>query len=66
MLVMSLKPIIYVPGKLNILDQLLLPLESKYFEVKSVEDGWTAIRKMQVNEVVYRYTRYDMKACIVN
>ncbi|XP_004530069.1 methylthioribose-1-phosphate isomerase [Ceratitis capitata] len=45
---MSLQSIKYVPGKLDILDQLLLPVQSKYVAVKGVEDGWKAINKMQV------------------
>lgn len=45
---MSLKAIKYSNGKLEILDQLLLPAQSKYIDVKGVEDGWKAINKMQV------------------
>uniref|UniRef100_A0A034WM25 Methylthioribose-1-phosphate isomerase n=1 Tax=Bactrocera dorsalis TaxID=27457 RepID=A0A034WM25_BACDO len=45
---MSLQSIKYAPGKLDILDQLLLPVHSKYVAVKGVEDGWKAINKMQV------------------
>ncbi|XP_053946822.1 methylthioribose-1-phosphate isomerase [Anastrepha ludens] len=45
---MSLQSIKYAPGKLDILDQLLLPVQSKYVAVKGVEDGWKAINKMQV------------------
>lgn len=46
---MSLQSIKYAPGKLDILDQLLLPVQSKYVAVKGVEDGWKAINKMQVS-----------------
>ncbi|XP_046609965.1 methylthioribose-1-phosphate isomerase isoform X1 [Neodiprion virginianus] len=35
-------------GKLEILDQILLPVISKYVAVKGVEDGWKVINKMQV------------------
>lgn len=45
---MSLQAIKYDKGQLEILDQLLLPLESKYVSVQGVEDGWQAINKMQV------------------
>jgi len=45
---MSLQSIKYSAGKLEILDQLLLPLNSKYIDVKGVEDGWKVINKMQV------------------
>ncbi|XP_058826066.1 methylthioribose-1-phosphate isomerase [Topomyia yanbarensis] len=45
---MSLKAIIYKNGEVEILDQLLLPEQSKYIKIKGVEDGWNAIRKMQV------------------
>lgn len=45
---MGLESIKYKDGKLEILDQLLLPLESNYIQIKGVEDGWKAINKMQV------------------
>ncbi|XP_069675614.1 methylthioribose-1-phosphate isomerase [Periplaneta americana] len=45
---MTLKSIRYENGKLEILDQLLLPIKSQYIEVKGVEDGWRAIHKMHV------------------
>lgn len=45
---MTLQAIKWKNGKLEILDQLLLPAQSKYIEVTSVEDGWNAIYKMQV------------------
>ena len=34
--------------KLRILDQLLLPHQSQFMEVRGVEEAWQAIRKMQV------------------
>lgn len=49
--VMTLKSIIYESGKLEILDQLLLPTQSKYIEVRGVEDGWRAIHKMHVSKL---------------
>lgn len=45
---MSLQSIKYANGVLEILDQLLLPVQSKYVAVKGVEDGWKVINKMQV------------------
>lgn len=45
---MSLESIKYNNGTLEILDQLLLPVQSKYVSVKGVEDGWKVINKMQV------------------
>lgn len=45
---MSLQAIKYEDGKLEILDQLLLPGQSKYVTVKGVEDGWKVINTMQV------------------
>lgn len=45
---MTLQSIKYCDGKLEILDQLLLPVQSKYLPVKGVEDGWKVINKMQV------------------
>lgn len=35
-------------GKLEILDQTLLPATTHYIQVKDVDDGWNAINKMQV------------------
>ncbi|KAJ2951943.1 hypothetical protein O0L34_g4197 [Tuta absoluta] len=45
---MSLESIKYKRGSLEILDQLLLPLQTRYVKVQGVEDGWKAINKMQV------------------
>lgn len=45
---MSLRAIKYENKSLQILDQLLLPAQSKYLQVKGVEDGWKVINKMQV------------------
>ncbi|KYN17519.1 PREDICTED: methylthioribose-1-phosphate isomerase [Trachymyrmex cornetzi] len=35
-------------GKLEILDQTLLPATTSYIQIKGVKDGWNAINKMQV------------------
>ena len=45
---MTLQAIRYERGRLEILDQLLLPDTSRYITIKNAEDGWQAIRKMQV------------------
>ncbi|CAG9858674.1 unnamed protein product [Phyllotreta striolata] len=45
---MTLRAIKYDNNNLEILDQLLLPAQSKYIQVKGVEDGWKVINKMQV------------------
>lgn len=45
---MSLESIKYSRGNLEILDQLLLPLQTRYIKVNGVEDGWKVINKMQV------------------
>lgn len=45
---MALESIRYKDGKLDILDQLLLPAQNKYVAVKGVEDGWKVINRMQV------------------
>ncbi|XP_031636233.1 methylthioribose-1-phosphate isomerase [Contarinia nasturtii] len=45
---MALESIRYSDGKLEILDQLLLPAQNKYVSVKGVEDGWKVINRMQV------------------
>ncbi|KAJ5818282.1 hypothetical protein N7474_003873 [Penicillium riverlandense] len=43
-----LQAIKYSEGRLEILDQLQLPFVEKYFPVRTAEDGWHAIKKMQV------------------
>ncbi|EDO49882.1 predicted protein [Nematostella vectensis] len=45
---MSLEAIKYKKGRLEILNQLLLPHESTYEVVSDTEDGWKAIREMKV------------------
>ncbi|RYG99710.1 hypothetical protein EON65_50035 [archaeon] len=46
--VMSLESLQYSRGALKVLDQLLLPHESKFVEVKGTDDAWSVIRTMQV------------------
>lgn len=55
---MSLESIKYNNGTLEILDQLLLPVQSKYVSVKGVEDGWKVINKMQVCKFLY-FLKYN-------
>ena len=45
---MTLEAIKYGGGKLTILNQLLLPSQSVYLELRTVEDAWEAIRAMKV------------------
>ncbi|XP_072939620.1 methylthioribose-1-phosphate isomerase [Epargyreus clarus] len=45
---MSLESIKYKRGALEILDQLLLPIQTRYVKVQGVEDGWKVINRMQV------------------
>lgn len=47
---MSLKAIAFDEAEvtLSILDQLLIPYQTKYVPVKSIDDGYTVIKKMQV------------------
>ena len=50
---MTLEAIKYNDGKLEILDQLLLPIRSEYISVLNTEDGWNVIKKMQVSTLFY-------------
>ncbi|KAL4783254.1 hypothetical protein BJX76DRAFT_348763 [Aspergillus varians] len=45
---MVLEAIRYNDGKLSIIDQLQLPFMECYVEVRTSEEGWLAIKKMQV------------------
>lgn len=44
---MVLQAIRYEPGSLQILNQLKLPHQEEYDEIKSAEDGWHAIKDMR-------------------
>ena len=46
---MTLEAIRYNGENLTILNQLLLPDESVYEDLVSVEDAWSAIRNMKVS-----------------
>ncbi|KAB7495329.1 Methylthioribose-1-phosphate isomerase [Armadillidium nasatum] len=45
---MTLEAIKWKDGKLQILDQLLLPLECKFIDIDNTKEGWEVINKMQV------------------
>ena len=45
---MVLEAIRYTRGSLQLLEQRKLPLETEWLDVRTVEDGWTAIRDMTV------------------
>lgn len=59
-----------VDGKLEILDQTLLPADTRYIQVKGVEDGWKVINKMQVGlslsatNVFFNDKLPDMISCV--
>lgn len=45
---MTLEAIKYNEGRLEILNQLLLPVQSVYERITSVQEAWEAIRSMKV------------------
>ena len=45
---MVLEAIRYSRGKLELLEQRRLPLETEWVEINNVEDGWKAIKDMTV------------------
>lgn len=48
---MTLEAIRYQRGRLDILDQLLLPSQTVFISINDTKDAWSAIKKMQVNIV---------------
>jgi len=56
---MTLQAIKYENGTLEVLDQLLLPKESKYIPILGVEDGWKVINKMQVRGVQQTFRNFN-------
>lgn len=50
---MALEAIRYDGKSLAILNQLLLPLQSVYERLQTVEDAWSAIRSMKVASLIY-------------
>lgn len=63
---MSLESIKYKRGNLEILDQLLLPIQTRYVKVQGVEDGWKVINKMQVkmfpHNIFFKLTEIYLKS----
>ena len=47
----SLEAIKYDGKRLQVLNQLLLPGETQYEDIKSVEDAWDSIKSMKVLKV---------------
>jgi len=45
---MALQSLKYERGSLKVLDQLLLPHDTQYIDVKDSKDAWSVIRNMQV------------------
>lgn len=66
---MALESIRYNDGKLDILDQLLLPAQNKYVSVKGVEDGWKVINRMQVRgmyvKLICMYRLINLKHVLI-
>ena len=56
----TLEAIRYKDGVLEILDQLLLPSQTKYERVKSVEDAWKVIRTMRVRKNKNLFSVYNL------
>lgn len=48
---MTLEAIKYNGQKLQILNQLLLPLQSVYEDINDCQDAWNAIRSMKVAKI---------------
>ncbi len=51
---MSLEAIRYDGKRLQILNQLLLPAQTVYEDIESVEGAWEAIRSMKVRNFIRR------------
>ena len=49
---MALQAFKYSRGKLLVLDQIKLPHVHEYVEVRTTDDGWQVINKMQVQYVL--------------
>ena len=52
---MTLQAIKYHKGQLQILDQLLLPDTTQYIDIGDTDQGWKAIKEMQVMYFVVAY-----------
>lgn len=55
---MTLEAIRYRAGSLQILNQLLLPRETVYEEIRSVQDGYEAIKTMKVRKSSTSFTSF--------
>ena len=53
----TLQAIKWENGKLEILDQILLPAISRYIPVRGVEDGWKVINNMQVRCFICAFSK---------
>lgn len=68
---MTLRAIKYEDKSLEILDQLLLPAQSKFIKINGVEDGWKVINKMQVCKILCKmvtsvnYVTFFFQVCEV-
>lgn len=51
--VMTLEAIRYRAGSLQILNQLLLPQETVFDEVRTVQDGYEAIKSMKARNITH-------------
>ena len=51
----TLEAIRYKDGKLEILNQLVLPQITAYDCISSIHDGWKAIREMRVSRILLHY-----------
>ncbi len=58
---MSLEAIVYKDGKLEILDQLLIPAESKYMKILTLKDAFNAIKDMNVSVFLLKFYLMNQK-----
>lgn len=61
---MTLEAIRYRPGSLQILNQLLLPHETVYEDIRSVQDGYDAIKSMKVRTAMVSVSVSALARCI--
>ena len=60
---MTLEAIKYNEGRLEILNQLLLPAQSVYEHITSVDEAWEAIRSMKVGWIAFYNHDLIIKNC---
>jgi methylthioribose-1-phosphate isomerase len=58
---MSLEAIVYKDGKLEILDQLLIPAESKYMKILTLKAAFNAIKDMNVSVFLLKFYLMNQK-----